>query len=77
MDLNGPNGNAHYRGMHHQHDEARLIDYARLCEHLSPRKIILLQLFRTIFRRLVNIKHLIKRISIAKLIESTIYTIER
>ncbi len=54
MDLNGPNGNAHYRGMHHQHDEVRLIDYARLCEHLSPRKIILLQLFRTIFRRLVN-----------------------
>jgi hypothetical protein len=55
MDLNGPNGNAHYRGIHHQHDEVRLIDYACLCEHLSPRKIILLQLFRTIFHRLVNI----------------------
>jgi len=58
MDLNGPNGSAHYRGMHHQHDEVRLIDYARLCEHLSPRKIILLQLFRTAFRRLVNINSL-------------------
>ncbi|CAF4618494.1 unnamed protein product [Rotaria socialis] len=52
MDLNGPNANIHYRGMNHQHDEVRLIDYARLCEHLSSRKIILLQLFRTIFRRL-------------------------
>ncbi|CAF0846952.1 unnamed protein product [Adineta ricciae] len=52
MDINGPNGNAHFRAMHHQHDEVRLIDYARLCEHLSPRKIILLQLFRTAFRRL-------------------------
>ncbi len=46
---------AHYRGMHYQHDEVRLIDYTRLCEHLSPRKIILLQLFRTAFRRLVII----------------------
>jgi hypothetical protein len=55
MELNGPNTNAHYRGMHHQQDEVRLIDYARLCEHLSPRKIILLQLFRIAFRRLVNI----------------------
>ncbi|CAF0921545.1 unnamed protein product [Rotaria sordida] len=52
MDLNVPNGNVHYRGLHHQHDEVRLIDYARLCEHLSSRKIILLQLFRTILRRL-------------------------
>jgi hypothetical protein len=58
MDLNGPNGSTHYRGMHQQHDEVRLIDYARLCEHLSPRKIILLQLFRTAFRRLVNINSL-------------------
>jgi hypothetical protein len=49
---------AHYREMHHQHDEVRLIDYARLCEHLSPRKIILLQLFRTAFRRLVIINSL-------------------
>jgi hypothetical protein len=55
MDLNAPNGNTHYRGMHHQHDGVRLIDYARLREHISPRKIILLQLFRTAFRRLVNI----------------------
>lgn len=54
MDLNGPAGNAHFRTMHHQHDEVRLIDYARLTEHLSPRKIILLQLFRTVFRRLVS-----------------------
>ncbi|CAF3934819.1 unnamed protein product [Rotaria magnacalcarata] len=52
MDLNGPNANIHYRGINHQHDEVRLIDYARLCEHLSSRKIILLQLFRAIFRRL-------------------------
>ncbi|CAF1164046.1 unnamed protein product [Adineta steineri] len=52
MDLNGPTGGTHYRTIHHQHDEVRLIDYARLCEHLSSRKIILLQLFRTAFRRL-------------------------
>ncbi|CAF3371539.1 unnamed protein product [Rotaria sp. Silwood1] len=52
MDLNVPNGNVHYRGMHHQHDEVRLIDYVRLCEYLSARKIILLQLFRTVLRRL-------------------------
>ncbi|CAF4169745.1 unnamed protein product, partial [Rotaria sordida] len=52
MDLNVPNGNVHYRGLHHQHDEVRLIDYVRLCEHLSSRKIILLQLFHTILRRL-------------------------
>lgn len=53
MDLNGPNTTTNFRGTHHQHDEIRLIDYARFCEHLSPRKILLLQLFRTIFRRLV------------------------
>ncbi|CAF1541704.1 unnamed protein product [Rotaria sordida] len=52
MDLNVPNGNVYYRGLHHQHDEVRLIDYVRLCEHLSSRKIILLQLFHTILRRL-------------------------
>jgi hypothetical protein len=54
MDVNAPNGNVHYRSIHHQPDEVRLIDYARLSEHLSSRKIILLQLFRTTFRRLVS-----------------------
>ncbi|CAF5018531.1 unnamed protein product, partial [Rotaria sp. Silwood1] len=52
MDLNGPNGNIHYCRIHYQHDEVRLIDYARLCEHLSSRKIVLLQLFCTILRHL-------------------------
>jgi len=75
MDLNGPNANLHYRGMHHQHDEVRLIDYARLCEHLSPRKIILLQLFRTIFHRLVIrfLKFIDIQVQFYSL-ESTIYT---
>ena len=55
MDLNGLNSNVNHRGMHYQHEEPRHIDYARLREHLSSRKIILLQLFRTVLRRLVNI----------------------
>ena len=77
MDLNGPNGNTHYRGTHHQHDEVRLIDYARLCEHLSARKIVLLQLFRTALRRLVTITSEQKRLSIVKLLESTLYIGQR
>ena len=55
MDLSGPTVNVHYRSQQNHHDEVRLIDYARLSEHLSPRKIVLLQLFRVALRRLVII----------------------
>jgi hypothetical protein len=75
MDLNGPATNTHFRPTHHQTDEVRLIDYARLTEHISPRKIVLLQLFRTAFRRLVRRLSVDERVeSLAFSLESTLYT---